>query len=238
MWDLSRLVAKSAPDPDMARIAIDAYLASLINNTQPDIHREFEAAIRALDLSEMLRDAERIELARNALLLSREQAYQVAAGNALAACNQSGAAQPLIDELAKSFPLDTLLNTVWLPLMKAQLELNRGNGAAAIGLLEPARRYEVHGDFWPQYVRGMAYLKLKNGTQAAAEFQTIISHRGWYPLSPLYRLAHVGLARAAALNGDAPSARRAYQDFLALWKDADPSIPILVSARQEYDKLK
>jgi len=131
-----------------------------------------------------------------------------------------------------------LLNTVWLPLMKAQLELNRGNGAAAIGLLEPARRYEVHGDFWPQYVRGMAYLKLKNGTQAAAEFQTIISHRGWYPLSPLYPLAHVGLARAAALNGDAPSARRAYQDFLALWKDADPSIPILVSARQEYDKLK
>ena len=178
------------------------------------------------------------EMARNALMLSREQAYQVAAGNALAACNQSGAAQPLIDELAKSFPLDTLLNTVWLPLMKAQLELNRGNGAAAIGLLEPARRYEVHGDFWPQYVRGMAYLKLKNGTQAAAEFQTIISHRGWYPLSPLYPLAHVGLARAAALNGDAPSARRAYQDFLALWKDADPSIPILVSARQEYDKLK
>ena len=177
-------------------------------------------------------------MARNALLLSREQAYQVAAGNALAACNQSGAAQPLIDELAKSFPLDTLLNTVWLPLIKAQLELNRGNGAAAIGLLEPARRYEVHGDFWPQYVRGMAYLKLKNGTQAAAEFQTIISHRGWYPLSPLYPLAHVGLARAAALNGDAPSARRAYQDFLALWKDADPSIPILVSARQEYDKLK
>jgi len=87
-------------------------------------------------------------------------------------------------------------------------------------------------------LRGMAYLKMKNGARAANEFQSIISHRGWYPLSPLYALAHVGLARAATLNGDAATARKTYQDFFALWKNADASIPILIEARQEYDKLK
>jgi serine/threonine protein kinase/Tfp pilus assembly protein PilF len=178
------------------------------------------------------------EMVRNGLALSREQAYLIEAGAALAACNQAGAAQPLIDELAKNFPQDTLVNTVWLPAMKAQLELNRGNAPAAIDLLDGSRRYEVYGDFWPQYVRGMAYLKMKNAAQATAEFQTIVSHRGWYPLSPLYPLAYVGLARAAALNNDAPTARKAYQDFFALWKDADASIPILVEAHKEYDKLK
>lgn len=78
----------------------------------------------------------------------------------------------------------------------------------------------------------------KNYPQAIAEFQTIIDHRGWHPLSPLYPLAHLGLARAAQSSGDSPRARKAYQDFFALWKDADPTVPILVQARQEYDKLK
>ena len=122
--------------------------------------------------------------------------------------------------------------------MRAQLELSRGNGAQAIQLLETARSYEVYGDFWPQYIRGQAYLKQGNGARAMTEFQTIIDHRGWYPLSPLYPLAHVGLARAAMLSGDAAKARKAYQDFFALWKDADATIPLLVAARQEYDKLK
>ena len=122
--------------------------------------------------------------------------------------------------------------------MRAQLELSRGNGAPAIQLLETARGYEVYGEFWPQYIRGQAYLKQGNGTQAATEFQAIIDHRGWYPLSPLYPLAYVGLARAATRSGDNAKARKAYQDFFALWKDADATIPLLVAARQEYDKLK
>jgi len=87
-------------------------------------------------------------------------------------------------------------------------------------------------------VRAQAYLKQGNGAQATTEIREIIDHRGWYPLSPLYPLAHVGLARAAALSGDAVKARKAYQDFFALWKDADTTIPLLVAARQEYDKLK
>jgi serine/threonine protein kinase/tetratricopeptide (TPR) repeat protein len=173
-----------------------------------------------------------------ALIPSREQAGLVLAASAHAACGQSGPAQALLTELSRRFPTDTLLNTVSIPLIKARLELSRGNATQAIQLLEPARKYEVYGDFWPQYLRGQAHLMQKNYPQAIAEFQTIIDHRGWHPLSPLYPLAHLGLARAAQSSGDSSRARKAYQDFLALWKDADPTIPILVQARQEYDKLK
>ncbi len=172
-----------------------------------------------------------------ALELSHEQANMIIAANALAVCGQADSAQPIIDELSKRFPLDTLLNTVSIPLMRAELELNRAHATEAAQLLEPARKYEIYGEFWPQYVRAQAYLKQRSGPQAATEFQTIIDHRGWYPLSPLYPLAHLGLGRAAAMSGDMPKARKSYQDFFTLWKEADPSIPILVEARKEYDKL-
>jgi tetratricopeptide (TPR) repeat protein len=175
---------------------------------------------------------------QQALGFSREQAKLVAAANALATCGQAGPAQSLIDELSKRFPQDTLVNTISIPVMRAQIELGRGNAAQAAQLLEPARRYDVAGEFWPQFIRGQAFLKQGNSAQAAAEFQNIIDHRGWYPLSPLYALAHVQLARAATLNGDTAKARKEYQDFFTLWKEADPSIPILVAAHQEYDKLK
>ena len=173
-----------------------------------------------------------------ALGFSRDRLSMIFAAHAFATCGQAGPAQSLIDELSKRFPDDTLLSKVSLPLMRAQLELSKGNGALAIQLLEPARGFEVYGEFWPQYLRGQAYLKQGKAAQAGTEFQTIIDHRGWYPLSPLYPLAHVGLARAAALGGDAAKARKAYQDFFALWKDADATIPILAAARQEYEKLK
>jgi tetratricopeptide (TPR) repeat protein len=130
-----------------------------------------------------------VALAKQALDLSREQANLINAANAYARCGQAAPAQSLIDELTKRFPLDTLLNVTWLPIIRAQTELSRNNAAAAIQLLETTRRYESYGDYWPQYLRGEAYLKLKNGAQAAAEFKTILAHRGWYPTSPLYPLA-------------------------------------------------
>jgi tetratricopeptide (TPR) repeat protein len=174
----------------------------------------------------------------SALALSRERSNLVAAANALAACGQAAAAQTSMDELAKRFPLDTLLSTISIPIARAQLELSRGNAAQVIQLLEAAKRYEVGGEFWPQYLRGQAYLKQGNGAQAAAEFKTIVDHRGWYPVSPLYPLALVGSAQAASLNGDSGGARKYYQDFFTLWKDADANIPVLIEARAEYDKLK
>lgn len=174
----------------------------------------------------------------SALALSREQANLVAAANALAACGQAAAAQASMSEVTKAFPQDTLLNTISIPIARAQLELNRGNPAQVIPLLDAAKKYEVAGEFWPPYLRGQAYLKLGNGEQAASEFKTILDHRGWYPVSPLYPLAKLGAARAAVLSGDNVKARMYYQDFFTLWKDADPKLPILIEAKAEYEKLK
>ncbi len=106
----------------------------------------------------------------------------------------------------------------------------------AIELLQTAAQYERLHTYVP-YLRGLAYLRMGKGKEAAAEFQKILDHKGanwgiYYPLS------YLGLARAAALSGDAACARKAYQDFLALWKDADPDIPILKEAQQEYARLK
>ena len=92
--------------------------------------------------------------------------------------------------------------------------------------------------FWPASLRGRAYLQLKMGREAAAEFQNILDHRGLDPLLPLYALAHLGLARDAALTGDTVASRKAYQDFLTLWKDADPDLPVLKDAKQEFARLK
>jgi serine/threonine protein kinase/Tfp pilus assembly protein PilF len=174
----------------------------------------------------------------SALALSREQANLVAAANALAACGQASAAQADILEVTKAFPQDTLLNTISIPIARAQLALSRGNPAQVIQLLDAAKKYEVAGEFWPPYLRGQAYLKLGNGAQAAAEFKTIIDHRGWYPVSPLYPLAKLGAARAAVLSEDKVKARMYYQDFFTLWNDADPKLPGLIEAKAEYEKLK
>jgi serine/threonine protein kinase/Tfp pilus assembly protein PilF len=178
------------------------------------------------------------ETVRKGLELSREQAKLIAAANALVLCSQATAAQPLVDELTKRFPLDTLLNVVSIPVVRAQMEFARGNVSTGIQLLEAARKYEVAGEFWPQYLRGQAYLAQRNTAAAAKEFQTILDHRGWYPLSPLYPLAQLGIARVSVIEGDTEKARKTYQDFFTLWKEADASIPILSAARQEYQKLK
>jgi predicted Zn-dependent protease len=156
----------------------------------------------------------------------------------LALCGEAGAAQPLIDEVSKRWPTDTLLNNIWLPLIRAPIEIRRSNTTQALELLEPTHRYEQAGSFAPQYLRGQAYLAQNKSKEAAAEFQTILDHRGWSPSSPLYAMAHLGLARSAALQGDTAKARQSYQDFFALWKDADADIPILIKAKKEYEQLK
>jgi serine/threonine protein kinase/Flp pilus assembly protein TadD len=220
--------------------------ADQLSDRAIEMHPGSEAkdTVAQLMLIEATRDAtlnncsRATQLAKQALALSREQANLFSAANAYARCGQAAQAQTLVDELTKVFPFDTLLNASWLPIIKAQNELNKGNSQQAIQLLESTRRYEAFGDYWPQYLRGEAYLKVNNGAQAAEEFKTILDHRGWYLTSPLYPLAQLGFARAAAISGDSATARKAYQDFLALWKDADANLPALLAARQEYEKVK
>ena len=155
-------------------------------------------------------------------------------------------ARSLSESLNRSYPVNTVVQTAWLPTVNAQLEMNRGNAAKAVELLQSASAYELgeivgslnSSCMIPVYVRGEAYLEMKQGSAAATEFQKLIDHRGivWNCWSGA--LAHLGLGRAYALQGDAAKARVAYQDFLALWKDADPDVPILREAKAEYVKLK
>jgi len=170
--------------------------------------------------------------------LERNTRFLTQGALALAMCGDSGQAQSLVDELIKERPKDTLVNSLWAPVIRAAIQLNSSNPSEAIQLLEPTRRYEAAAEFWPQYLRGLAYLKLKSGNDAATEFQKILDNRGQAALSALYPLAHLGLARAAALTGDQSKSRKAYQDFLALWKDADSDLSVLKEAKQEYEKLK
>ena len=151
--------------------------------------------------------------------------------------------QKLVGELAKEWQFDTLLNQVWLPLAQATNDIQRNQPAEAIARLESAVPYEWGGPprgaiYWPSYIRGEAFLKALDGVKAAAEYQKILDHRGIDPTSQLYSLARLGMGRAYALQGDIPRARAAYQDFFALWKDADPDIPILKQGKAEYAKLQ
>jgi tetratricopeptide (TPR) repeat protein len=151
-------------------------------------------------------------------------------------------AEKLSEELDKKYPQDTFVQRYWLPVIRAALDLRQGRGSKAIDDLEPATALEL-GDssaltLYPAYVRGQAYLVTGDASKAAAEFQKFLDHPGIVLNSPLGPLAHLGRARAFARSGDSAKARDAYHDFIGLWKDADPDIPILKQAQAEYAKLR
>ena len=150
----------------------------------------------------------------------------------------------MANELAKANPSDTLLNRFWLPTIRAAAELDLNHPAQAVEIFQGMADYEMAAPFplaastlYPVYVRGQAYLRLGQGSSAAREFQKFLDHPGYLLNFPLGALAHLELGRSYALAGDKTKARIAYQDFLNLWKDADPDIPILKQAKAEYAKL-
>jgi hypothetical protein len=172
---------------------------------------------------------------------------QFAAALALAFVGDSARARMLSDDLAERFPEDTIVRLNYVPTVRAQLALGASDGAPkALDILSVASPFErgISGSnaFWanlyPIYVRGEAYLASHQGAEAAAEFQKILDWPGVALNEPVAALAPLGLARAYALAGDALKSRAAYQDFLTLWKDADPDIPVLITAKSEYAKLK
>ena len=181
-----------------------------------------------------------------ALALSKGRDVQYGAALALAMAGDAPRAQALADNLAKRFPEDTLVQFNFLPTIHAQLALGRKNSGKAIDALQPAFPYEMgtpgNGAFaptlYPVYVRGKAYLATHHGSEAATEFQKILDRRGVVVNEPIGALAHLGLARAYTLQGDTAKSTAAYDDFLTLWKDADPEIPILRAAKAEAAKLK
>jgi eukaryotic-like serine/threonine-protein kinase len=187
---------------------------------------------------------------------------------------ETARAESLAQDLSKRYPLDTQVQSLWLPAIQAQVAMNRKNPAAAITSLQPAVPPIEYGlilftnnlsCLYPTYIRGEAYLAAGQGKEAAAEFQKILDHSGIVWNCWTGALAHLGVARANALEAgighvgtialgrraelssaatspadrDAARARAlaAYKDFLILWKDADPDIPILKAAKAEYAKL-
>jgi tetratricopeptide (TPR) repeat protein len=172
-----------------------------------------------------------------ALALTRSNGPCLAA--ALSLAGDSAQARKVIEDLNHKYPEDTVMQSVFLPTARAILESSPASSAKSIEILLPTARFEL-GDYnyLPIYVRGLVYLKARQGQEAAAEFQKILDHRGIDPLAPEIALAHLGLARSHALQGDTSKSRTAYQDFFALWKDADPDIPILKQAKAEYAKLE
>lgn len=144
-------------------------------------------------------------------------------------------AEKRADQLSRWRAGDSLWDNAQLPSIRAAIEFGRGKPAETIELLRPVQPYERAFTF-AIYLRGLAFLQLKKGTEAAAEFQKIVDHRGadW---GPLYPLSLLGRARSAVLSGDREGARKAYERFLGLWKDADPEVPVLLQARREYSGL-
>ncbi|MDQ6698653.1 MAG: hypothetical protein M3Z36_00535, partial [Acidobacteriota bacterium] len=182
-----------------------------------------------------------------ALDLSHGGVVEFGAGFALALLGEPARVETVVADLEKRFPEDTAFRFTYVPLLRALISLSRHNSAQAIAELEPTAAYELasqnghegfNGSLYPVYVRGLTYLEQRNGADAAAEFRKILDHRGIVLYDPIGAVSRWRLGQAYALAGDVPRSKAAYDDFLALWKDADPDIPILKKAQSERATLQ
>lgn len=180
---------------------------------------------------------EAVKDANEALRLSTAPVLEAIVAEALAVSGQEKKALSLADDLNARRPKDTLAQNVDIPLIKALVELKRGNSDKAMDLLDAVAVY-AHASSGVLYVRGLTFLQKKQGNEAAQEFQKLLDVRGANGIDVLVPMAHLGLARAYALEGDDARSRVAYQDFFAMWKNADPDVPILKQAKAEYEKVK
>jgi eukaryotic-like serine/threonine-protein kinase len=263
---MARQVARvtGAPGEDDFLLAMEADTAAYFGH----LEKSRELSRRAADSAELAGEKETaagfyaVSALREALFgnaaKARQQATTAKRGSAgrdrhyavalaLAYAGEANRAQALADDLGKRFREDTVVQVNYLPTLRAKLALLHANPHEALVILRAASPYELGlpslnyynwPNLYPVYVRGEAYLAAHQGSEAAAEFQKILDHRGIVLNEPIGALAHLQLIRAYAMQGDTAKARAAYQDFLTLWKDADPDIPILIAAKAEYAKLK
>jgi serine/threonine protein kinase/Tfp pilus assembly protein PilF len=225
----------------LSRRAVDSALRSDSKEAAALWH--VNAALRAAELGQTAEAKQDITAAL--ALAPAGQYLNSLAALALARIGETVRAKKLVEKLEKTYPSNSLLKFYWLPTVNAAIKLKEGHSSQALVLLEAAAPYELGwppplqpGTLYPAYLRGQAYLLAHDGTAAAAEFQKLLDHRGIVVNFPTGALAHLGLARAYVLQGDNAKARIAYQDFLALWKDADQDIPILKQAKAEYANLQ
>ncbi len=265
--DTAEMVRQAARTREVAgekelMLAIEADTAAYFGN----LREARELSRRAADFAEEVREKETaaidraVSALREALFGNAAIAQQTAAPKggpsardldyavalAFAYAGDAKPARALADSLGKKFPEDTIVQFNYLPTLRGKLALLRANPQEALDSLEAAAPYELGlpalslynwPNLYPVYVRGEAYLAAHQGREAAAEFQKILDHRGIVLNEPIGALAHLQLGRAYTLQGETAKARVAYQDFLTLWKDADPDIPVLKEAKAEYAKL-
>ena len=244
------LSAQSDTEAYYGRIAKARQLSA--GAVQSAKHAEVQEAAAEWRANEALREAETgnsvgaRQRAAEALALNTEPDVEVKAALALARAGDAGMAQKLVDKLNHELPLDTMTQNYWLPTIRAAIELGKFNPSEVIDILKVTTPYELgsttagvaaFGSLYPVYIRGQAYLQAGQGQQAAVEFQKMLDHRGIIGNFALGALAHLQLGRAQAMIGDQQAARKSYQDFFALWKDADPDVPFLEQAKAEYAKL-
>ncbi len=225
---------------DFSRRAVDSALRA--DATEAAGLWQVTAALREAELGETTKARDEV---RKALALAPGRNVKIFAALTLARANETAQALALARELEKNFPSNTVLKIYRLPSINAAIALSNCKSSQALETLAIVKPYELgaptpsfYETLYPPYLRGQAYLLARNGSAAVAEFQKVIDHRGIALNFPPGVLAHLGLARAYALCGDTAKAKTAYNEFLTLWKDADPDIPILVAAKAEYAKLK
>jgi len=197
-------------------------------------------AFQALREAEVGNGAAARQAAARALALAPGRDVKAVAAVALARSGEAAQSRTILESLQKSESTNTLLKVLSFPMIEASIDMAQQAPDRAIVALEPSLPYELAGQalMYPEYLRGLAYLAQKNGPAAAPEFQKLIDHAGIVQNFVLGSLARLQLARAYAISGDTAKAKAAYQDFLKLWKDADPDIPILKEAKAEYAKLQ
>ena len=250
----ARSLLKSAPGGDGVVMYLDASLAAsqgqlrhareLFTQASQVLQRiNLKEAAAAEVAGEAVTEAafgDRVDATRDAaaaLSVSRGTKVVLLAAAAYALAGEERKAQELSSDVAKRRPEDTLVQSVWVPLVSAIIELKHNNPAKALQLLTAATPYD-RTILEVLFTRGTAYLKAGQANEAVQEFQKVLAGRNLSPVDVLLPLAQLGLARAYALEGDSAKSRIAYQDFFALWKDADPDIPILQQAKAEYARLK
>jgi eukaryotic-like serine/threonine-protein kinase len=224
---------------DLTRRAMD----SAQHNDAKETAANYQVAAALREVEAGNREQARVE-AEAAVKLAPNRNVRAMAALVLARASSTAGAEKLAAELDKNFPLDTLVQRYWLPTIRAAVALERKDPNLAVELLQATSTTELGQPaeaniiLCPVYVRGETYLMLHDGRAAAVEFRKFIDHRGLVANFPWGALARLGLARAYAMQGDTAKAKAAYQDFLTLWKEADPDIPILKQAKAEYAKLK
>ena len=227
---------------ELTRRAIDS--ARRNDEKETAAQWQLNGAIREAEFGNTDRARQEV-VSAHALASARD--LKVLAAIVLARSGESAQAQKLADELEGQNSSNTMILDYWLPTVRAAIEINHKNPSKAVEILEVSRPSELaypppaveFGSFlYPAYVRGEAFLLLHRGTDAIVEFQKFLNHRGMVANCPLGALAHVQLGRAYAMQGDTAKARVAYHDFLTLWKDADPDVPVLRDAKAEYAKLQ